>query len=371
MEQGQITQITQITEKAKEIKNKEKTITITSNKNNLYEIKLINEIAYLLIKASNNNSLQALKFEEIFSLEYIKKNPFFSYFESIDEILEEIFSLLDNKKVNLIEESEQIDLIIQLPVHKIKEIKFSLKQSEKSDKDKFNELYDIIRNLKEENNNLKKRVDNNENLIKESINRIKILEDKEQERQKQKELELKLKPLDSNIIKNNENFEFINKSLKNKEAFKNREIKYNLLYRATRDGDDCSKFHEKCDNKNQVLVIFKTTKGLIFGGYTEIGYKGNGCSIIDNNAFFFSCDLKKLYNVKKGRYALYDGKANGPTFGNSTTIICIQNKMFDYNCTTCSKNDSCFDGISTDNEISCGESTFRLQEIEVFQILSQ
>ena len=70
MEQAQITQIT---EKAKEIKNKEKTITITSNKNNLYEIKLINEIAYLLIKASNNNSLQALKFEEIFSLEYIKK----------------------------------------------------------------------------------------------------------------------------------------------------------------------------------------------------------------------------------------------------------------------------------------------------------
>ena len=284
MEQAQITQIT---EKAKEIKNKEKTITITSNKNNLYEIKLINEIAYLLIKASNNNSLQALKFEEIFSLEYIKKNPFFSYFESIDEILEEIFSLLDNKKVNLIEESEQIDLIIQLPVHKIKEIKFSLKQSEKSDKDKFNELYDIIRNLKEENNNLKKRVDNNENLIKESINRIKILEDKEQERQKQKELELKLKPLDSNIIKSNENFEFINKSLKNKEAFKNKEIKYNLIYRATRDGDDCSKFHEKCDNKNQVLVIFKTTKGLIFGGYTEIGYEGSGGSKIDNNAFFF------------------------------------------------------------------------------------
>ena len=42
MEQAQITQIT---EKAKEIKNKEKTITITSNKNNLYEIKLLNEIS--------------------------------------------------------------------------------------------------------------------------------------------------------------------------------------------------------------------------------------------------------------------------------------------------------------------------------------
>ena len=300
MEQAQTTQII---EKSKEIKNKEKTLTIISNKNNLYEIKLLNEISYLLIKASNSNSLETLKFEEKFSLEYIKKNPFFSYFESIDEILEELFSLLDNKKFNLIEENEQIDLIILLPVHKIKEIKFSLKQREKSDKDKFNELYDIIRNLKEENNNLKNRVDNNENLIKELINRIKILEAKEQERekekQKQKEVELKLKAIDSNIIKSIENFEFIDKLLKDKEPFRNKEIKYNLLYRATRDGDNCSIFHEKCDNKNQVLVIFKTRKGLIFGGYTEIGYKGSGNGIVDNNAFFFSCDLKKYIMLKK------------------------------------------------------------------------
>ena len=93
--------------------------------------------------------------------------------------------------------------------------------------------------------------------------------------------------------------------------------------------------------------------------------------IIDNNAFFFSCDLKKIYNVKKDRTAIFDNPTSGPTFGNSITIICVANKMFDYNCCTCSVNASCFDGISSDYEINAGEQSFRLQEIEVFQITIQ
>ena len=98
----------------------------------------------------------------------------------------ELFSFIENKKYYLIEENEEISLIFQLPVHKVKEIKFSLKQKEKSDNEKIIELYNIIANLKEESNILKKRLDNNDNLIKELIsrlenneNKIKILEDKE------------------------------------------------------------------------------------------------------------------------------------------------------------------------------------------------
>lgn len=57
----------------KEIKNIERKIEISSNKNNLYEIKLINEVSYLLIQASFNNPLQTLQYENIFPLETIKK----------------------------------------------------------------------------------------------------------------------------------------------------------------------------------------------------------------------------------------------------------------------------------------------------------
>ena len=69
--------------------------------------------------------------------------------------MEELFSFIENKKYNLIEENKEISLIFQLPVHKVKEIKFSLKQKEKSDNEKINELYNIIGNLKKENSLLK------------------------------------------------------------------------------------------------------------------------------------------------------------------------------------------------------------------------
>ena len=45
--------------------------------------------------------------------------------------------------------------------------------------------------------------------------------------------------------------------------------------------------------------------------------------------------------------------------------------MFDCNCSTCPISSSCFDGINSDYEISNGEYNFKLQEIEVFQILYQ
>ena len=293
----------------------------------------------------------------------------------------ELFSFIENKKYYLIEENEEISLIFQLPVHKVKEIKFSLKQKEKSDNEKINELYNIIANLKEESNILKKRLDNNDNLIKELIsrlenneNKIKILEDKEKEREREKErkIELGLIGLISKIIKSYDDISFVNERLKKNEAFRNQKLKYNLLYRASRDGDYASKFHEKCDNKNNIIAIFKTKEGQVFGGYTEKGYKGNDqYDVIDNNAFFFSCDLKKIYNAKKGKTSIYDQKNHGPVFGNYTTIINIQNKMFDYKCCTCSVRDSCFEGLNSDYEISAGKEYFYLQEIEVFQVLVQ
>ena len=72
----------------------------------------------------------------------------------------------------------------------------------------------------------------------------------------------------------------------------------NLLYRATRDGE-IETFHQKCDNKNDELVIIKTKKGIIFGGYTEKGFKNTGDYIKDENAFVFSYSNEKIYDNKK------------------------------------------------------------------------
>ena len=162
-------------------------------------------------------------------------------------------------------------------------------------------MYDIVLNLKKENSllkeeniNIKKILENNEKLMKELVKRIEINENKintiEKENKsllEEKVKDLKLKEIDSNILTNYENLELINKRLKNSEILKDKKINYKLLYRASRDGDEAKKFHEKCDNKEQILAVFKTTKGLIFGGYTEVGYKLKGGDVIDNKAFFF------------------------------------------------------------------------------------
>ena len=176
----------------------------------------------------------------------------------------------------------------------------------------------------------------------------------------------------SKIIKSYNDIAFVNERLTKNEVFRNKKLKYNLLYRASRDGDNSNKFHEKCDNINNIIAIFKTKEGRVFGGYTEKGYKGNNQgNTIDNNAFFFSCNLKKIYNVKRNKTAIYDEKNCGPIFGANTTIINVYHKMFDCNCCTCSISDSCFEGLNSDYEINNGKSNFYLQEIEVFQVLVQ
>ncbi len=72
----------------------------------------------------------------------------------------------------------------------------------------------------------------------------------------------------------------------------------NLLYRATRDGE-IETFHQKCDNRNDELVIIKTKKGLIFSGYTKKGFKNTVNYVKEENAFVFSYSTEKIYDNKK------------------------------------------------------------------------
>ena len=52
--------------------------------------------------------------------------------------------------------------------------------------------------------------------------------------------------------------------------------KWDLLYRATRDGFDAADFHVKCDGKSKTLVIVKAASGNVFGGYTECTWDQSG-----------------------------------------------------------------------------------------------
>ena len=93
--------------------------------------------------------------------------------------------------------------------------------------------------------------------------------------------------------------------------------KWNLIYRASRDGFEAAKFHSKCDNKPNTLIVIKSTNGNIFGGYTEQSWSGSGFKT-DSNAFIFS--LINLDNKPKKikwsrNQAIGCSTSHGPIFG--------------------------------------------------------
>ena len=91
--------------------------------------------------------------------------------------------------------------------------------------------------------------------------------------------------VNSSIFKSLYEIEFILTKFKNEKKYKNKKISLNLLFKATRDGQNSSDFHKKCDGKVQQLFFIKTTEGEIFGGYTKIGFKSRKEYIQDNNSF--------------------------------------------------------------------------------------
>ena len=195
------------------IKNKEKIFELISNKGNKFIITVLNKQSSLLIISILNNDLNKRYYENIFSLEKIKENKAFAFYESIDEILSELFPLIDKKEVKIIEETKFIKINFTLPLQKFTNIRFNLYEKQKSDKDKINELYNIVINQNNEINELKKEQINLKNEIKDLKIRINTLEIQNKENEKKKELQI-LKNFDSEIIQSINDIQFIIERLK-------------------------------------------------------------------------------------------------------------------------------------------------------------
>jgi len=98
-----------------------------------------------------------------------------------------------------------------------------------------------------------------------------------------------------------------------------------VLYVASKDGDESDDFRNACTNAGPTIVIVETTTGNIFGGYTDkewslshgSGYVGSTTSFL----FGIRPNLK-FYTIKDGRegYAIYRHTPHGPTFGGGHAI---------------------------------------------------
>ena len=119
---------------------------------------------------------------------------------------------------------------------------------------------------------------------------------------------------------------------------------------------------DKCNGKYPTLAIIKTTKGNIFGGYTTQLWKQG--EVQDKNAFVFSIDKKKKYNIKEPEHAI--GFSNSYwLFGYGYNAIVCYN-----NCTKANNNhvgNKTYD-IPEQYELNEGERNFTVKSFEIYHI---
>ena len=173
------------------------------------------------------------------------------------------------------------------------------------------------------------------------------------------------------IIREMKDIDFIIKKINvlyAEEDFKFKNIK--LLYSASEDGDACTIFHSMCDGTSPLLVFIKTNKGLRFGGFTSqtfecsTTYKGK----VDDKAFIFSLDKKKIYEVEKGKKAICCYKNYGPVFyGYEYCNIYLVGNLLNVEGNVAKKGDRY--NTTEDYEINGGEKKFMAEEVEVFQVI--
>ena len=109
---------------------------------------------------------------------------------------------------------------------------------------------------------------------------------------------------DSEITNINE-IDFIINYLKETSLFKDKNFKFDLLYRGTRDGDNTIGSHRKCCGLKNIILFMKSEQGNIYGGFTHIGWETRKAEKweypIDNKAFLFSLNKKKVFKAIKGK----------------------------------------------------------------------
>ena len=297
------------------------------------------------------------KYEKTFILDNLKNIAYFSLFNSIKEIYEEIIYLIKQKQKDLkiMENSNGIVLTIPLEGLKFKEITLFLDSNIKDEKENIKNLYSIIKNLIDKNkileNNqgkLEERVKNLENEIKTLKN---IIESKKED---------KIINLNSLIIGNNDEYNIYIK----KWIDSNSKIKAELLYRLSTNGNEYTKFHELCDNKCNTLLLVKLADGNILGGFTTQNWDNSYKWKKDPRAFVFSLTkrLKANSNNSSKEQIYCDHYRRGPCFG--FFLYFYDRKMDELRINKISKHFSGSD-ILFDGE----DKYYKAIEVEVFKII--
>ena len=410
--------INKLTEKINNIENKIPKNKIKENDNNKI-IALENGLKSLDAKLNNFENMAILLEKQN------DDNKVYEIINTLGEEMNEIKQKLNKKEkeknlnnnknknksdpeiLNKIKNNENNISLLQTKLNKIQEIK----QKDNDDKKKINNiiktsndlvtkidaLFNHIKKLENENKELNNKITklssskqipqiNAKKIIQKSnTNYYRTLENQNQENQSSfynrtnpnlNNINISKDSINSRIV-NYEDIIFIQNRIKEINP-RIKDVYFSLVYRATEDGDKAVNFHNKCDKIGPNIVLIKTKKGFIFGGFTfrnwehlprdiDINRPNLGSASRDANAFGFNINNQKIYNNERpNEFAIWCNRNFGPTFKNNLFQIfdsCLKKGGY---CTV--RRSSHFGGQKTDFEITGGESKFKVDELEVFEV---
>ncbi|PKK58880.1 hypothetical protein RhiirC2_795627 [Rhizophagus irregularis] len=162
----------------------------------------------------------------------------------------------------------------------------------------------------------------------------------------------------SNWIDKKENIKYINDI----------PYKFNLLYRASRDGNSATAFHAKCDNMGATIVIIKTkNSNQIVGGYNPLQWDLSGYKSTKDSFVFLLTDRTNLQTAKVGysngdEYSIVCDSHTLPFFGYNN--LYLQNSS--WICSPVKEN-----GQYSYPELDGMKGTYDVDDYEVFQVMKQ
>ena len=309
----------------------------TFKENIKYEISIYKKGVYLIIETEIKKDSDKIKYSNKYDLKTLKQtNKFLSLCDNIEDIIDTIYENASNNTCIIMENEKGFEIKIPIPVKSIKEISFIIKENKKETKEIINDLV-IGSNLQ------KKKIEEQDIIIKELQLKVKYLEEENKSiKNELKEIINKLKGIEDKVIINpiiESKSNIINNNLfKKLNDWINplKPLKFKLIFSATINGDKDKDFHKYCDGKGPTVTIVKGENNHIFGGYVTVPYSSDCNSHYDDKAFLFSLTNMKKFPIKIKEEAVRHLSNWGPYIGykdNCDLAIasnCFKNNFLDF-----------------------------------------
>ena len=317
-------------------------IIIINFKNKPYPLEISLSQANIIFSIQEKYDLY--RYENVISFQAFQDlHKYFRFFDNLSEIYNDLINSNIGIKKEEINQGK-LTLFINVNINKNNyEMNIILNQRKL---DKYKDIDIIMSNyieMKKELDELKQKYSTNSNLFKES----------------------------NWLNNNNQYLNLIKEGIRhqlNKDI-----VGTNLLYKCSKDGDDCSNFHVKCDGISNTLVIGESDSNKIFGGFTSQSWDNKSKTKYDNYAFLFQLNKVEIHYVIKGKGGINCNGKYGPTFGNRERFnICFQDEgksLEGYNREdNYDENTNSYENNSKKNYIYEGKRKFKLKDFEVFQL---